>query len=81
MADGTLDPTVELVELLGTLREIESVQWDLLGEYLGVKAKAGPIGRRLAPVTWALTPESAAALHLLLGRALDERAGAAPPMQ
>lgn len=81
MADGTLDPTVELVELLGTLREIETVQWDLLGEYLNVKAKAGPIGRRLAPVNWGLTPSAAADLHLLLGRALEERARAAPPMQ
>ncbi len=81
MASDTPGPLVEMVELLGMLREIESVQWDMLGECLRIRAKAGPIGRRLAPVNWGLTPEAAAQLHLMLGKVLADKDNAAATMQ
>lgn len=78
-ASDALGP--ELIAALGTLRSIDAVRWDMLGEYLAIRAHAGPVGPRLAPVTWLVPRELVAELHSRLGEALSEIDNAELPRQ
>ena len=71
----------ELVHSLGTLRVINAVAWDALGEYLAIRAQAGPVGHRTVPVTWTVPRELVADLHTRLGEALAEIDTAEVPRQ
>lgn len=62
----------ELLDSLGTLRAIDAVVWDALGEDLAIRAQAGPLGRRMVPVIWTVPRELVAELHSQLGAALSE---------
>lgn len=63
----------ELIHSLGTLRSIDAVVWDVLGEHLAIRTQAGPLGGRTVPVTWSVPRELVATLHSLLGQALLDR--------
>lgn len=67
------DFELQLVHSLGTLRSIEAVQWDLLGERLVIQAHAGPVSGRLRPVVWSIPRALVAGLHSQLGQALADR--------
>lgn len=62
-----------LIHSLGTLRSIDGVVWDMLGEHLAIRTQAGPLGGRTVPVTWSVPRELVAELHSLLGQALADR--------
>ncbi len=67
---------LEQVQTLMTVRQIRSVDWDVLGAALVVQACVGQEGR-LLDVPVSLTPAAAVELWTLLGRALQETGGAA----
>lgn len=72
MAFATTADELKLIHSLGTLRSIEAVQWDALGERLVIQAHAGPLGGRLVPVVWSIPRELVADLHSQLGQALSD---------
>lgn len=63
----------ELVHSLGTLRRVDRLDWDALGEHLAIRVQAGPLGGHLMPVTWAVPRALVAELHTRLGQALLDR--------
>lgn len=70
----------EPLKTQATLRAIDAVAWDGLGEYLVIRSQAGHVGA-LKAFDLALTPETASDLHYLLELALAEKDNAALPRQ
>lgn len=71
----------KLVMTLGQWRDLDDLQWDVLGEYLVVRFRAGPPDRPAIPVSWAIPHALAKDLLPRLAQALEERDSAAAPMQ
>lgn len=74
MDDGALEAfAIAKLHSLGTMRSINAVAWDVLGEHLAIRFQAGPLGGRTVPVDWSVPRELAKELHFQLGQALADR--------
>jgi hypothetical protein len=81
MPDDAYALKPELLRSLGTLRRIDAVAWDVLGEHLAIQVQAGPFGRSTVPVIWTVPRELVKELHFQLGQALEEIGSAEQPKQ
>lgn len=71
----------ELVMTLGQWRGLDGLGWDVLGEHLVVRFRAGPPDRLAIPVNWAIPHALAKDLLLQLEQVLAERDSATPTRQ
>lgn len=71
----------KLVMTLGQWRALDGLAWDVLGEHLVVRFRAGPPDRSAISVSWAIPHALAKDLLSQLAQALEERDNAAPTRQ
>ena len=71
----------ELVQTLGQWQALDGLAWDVLGERLVVRFRAGLPGRKPVPVDWLIPHALAKDLLSQLAQVIEEKERATPTRQ